>query len=90
MARNARDRSRSLRYDALVKIDTNAPTPTAAADMVVKGKTELLQVLKTAEQHLKRSLAKRLESARFALYTVSKEKGGEIIESSLVPCQLLF
>jgi exodeoxyribonuclease VII large subunit len=48
--------------------DVRAPTPTAAADMVVRGKAELLQALKTAEQQLKRSLTKRLESARFALY----------------------
>ncbi len=48
--------------------DVRAPTPTAAADMVVRNKQELLASLAAADQKLHRSIAKRLEKMRLLLY----------------------
>jgi exodeoxyribonuclease VII large subunit len=48
--------------------DVRAPTPTAAADMVVKGKRDFVETLRGAEQKLVQSMKKRLEGSRFLLY----------------------
>jgi exodeoxyribonuclease VII large subunit len=48
--------------------DVRAPTPTAAADMVVRNKADLAETLSAAEQRLLRSMKKRLEESRFLLY----------------------
>jgi exodeoxyribonuclease VII large subunit len=48
--------------------DVRAPTPTAAADLVVKGKREFADTLRAAEQRLLQSMRKRLEASRFLLY----------------------
>ena len=48
--------------------DLRAPTPTAAADMVVRDKRELLALLSSAEQKLERSLKKRVERVKLLLY----------------------
>jgi exodeoxyribonuclease VII large subunit len=48
--------------------DLRAPTPTAAADMVVRDKRELLASIARAEQKLERSIKKRFERVRLLLY----------------------
>ena len=48
--------------------DLRAPTPTAAADMVVRDKRDLLASLANVEQKLERSLKKRLERVKLLLY----------------------
>ena len=48
--------------------DLRAPTPTAAADMVVRDKRELLASLSNAAQKLERSIKKRVERVRLLLY----------------------
>jgi exodeoxyribonuclease VII large subunit len=48
--------------------DVRAPTPTAAADMVVRDKRELLGSLESAKDKLERSIQKRLERVRLLLY----------------------
>jgi exodeoxyribonuclease VII large subunit len=48
--------------------DVRAPTPTAAADMVVRDKGELKEMLRGVEQRLVGLMRKRLESARLLLY----------------------
>jgi exodeoxyribonuclease VII large subunit len=48
--------------------DLRAPTPTAAADMVVKSKDELYEVLQYKEQQLYQGMKKRLEEAKQLLF----------------------
>ena len=48
--------------------DVRAPTPTAAADMVVRDKGELAEMLRAVAQRLVTLMKKRLESARLLLY----------------------
>jgi exodeoxyribonuclease VII large subunit len=48
--------------------DVRAPTPTAAADLVVKGKQELKDVIQTAKQQLTQSIKKIIADSRFLLY----------------------
>jgi exodeoxyribonuclease VII large subunit len=48
--------------------DVRAPTPTAAADMVVRDKRDLVASLAGAGQKLERSIKKRLERVRLLLY----------------------
>jgi exodeoxyribonuclease VII large subunit len=48
--------------------DVRAPTPTAAADMVVREKREFMATLQGAEQRLIQSIKKRLDSSKFLLY----------------------
>jgi exodeoxyribonuclease VII large subunit len=48
--------------------DVRAPTPTAAADIVVRGKREFAETLQAAEQRLVQAIRKRLEASRFLLY----------------------
>lgn len=48
--------------------DVRAPTPTAAADIVVRGKREFTETLRATEKRLIQSMKKRLESSKFLLY----------------------
>ena len=48
--------------------DARAPTPTAAADMVVRDKREILRLLASTEEKLERSIRKRVERVRLLLY----------------------
>jgi exodeoxyribonuclease VII large subunit len=48
--------------------DVRAPTPTAAADTVVREKRELMELLKGFELRLTHLMKKRLEGSRFLLY----------------------
>ncbi len=48
--------------------DVRAPTPTAAADMVVREKRELLDLLADMERKLLHLMRKRVEGARLLLY----------------------
>jgi len=48
--------------------DVRAPTPTAAADVVVRAKREFAETLQAIEQSLVQSMKRRLESCRFLLY----------------------
>ena len=48
--------------------DARAPTPTAAADMVVRDKREILGLLASTEEKLERSIRKRVERVRLLLY----------------------
>lgn len=48
--------------------DVRAPTPTAAADMVVKDKEELLAAIAAMEEKLKGSMEKRLDGLKLLLY----------------------
>jgi len=47
--------------------DVRAPTPTAAADMVVREKRELVETLRAAEQKLFGAMRKRLEGSKLLL-----------------------
>jgi len=47
--------------------DVRAPTPTAAADMVVREKRELAEMLRGAQQRLVGSMKKRLEASKLVL-----------------------
>jgi exodeoxyribonuclease VII large subunit len=47
--------------------DVRAPTPTAAADMVIPDKAALAETLRVLEQRLKIAMKKRLESSRLLL-----------------------
>ena len=53
--------------------DLRAPTPTAAADIVVRNKLELEQAILDMREHLVKSIKNRLEQARFAFYQVATE-----------------
>lgn len=48
--------------------DVRAPTPTAAADLVVRDKRELQAILRSFDERLQASLRGRVESSRLALY----------------------
>ena len=48
--------------------DVRAPTPTAAADMVVRDKRELLGSLESIKEKVERSIRKRMERIRLLLY----------------------
>jgi exodeoxyribonuclease VII large subunit len=48
--------------------DVRAPTPTAAADVVVRDKRDLTETLRASEQRLIEAMKKRLEGSRFLLY----------------------
>ncbi len=48
--------------------DVRAPTPTAAADIVVKTKSEFVDALRAADERLIGSMRKKLEASRFLLY----------------------
>ena len=47
--------------------DVRAPTPTAAADMVVREKRELVEMLRASEQRLLGAMRKRLEGSKLML-----------------------
>lgn len=53
--------------------DVRAPTPTAAADLVVRSKAEFLEILRGLESRLEQAMRKALERSRLALY-------GEVME----------
>ena len=53
--------------------DVRAPTPTAAADLVVKGKKELLDIIVNMKNALEQNMRGRLEKARFSLYQGAME-----------------
>jgi exodeoxyribonuclease VII large subunit len=53
--------------------DVRAPTPTAAADLVVKGKKELLDIIVNMKNALEQNMKGRLEKARFSLYQGAME-----------------
>lgn len=53
--------------------DVRAPTPTAAADLVVKGKKELLDIIVNMKNALEQNIKGRLEKARFSLYQGAME-----------------
>ncbi len=72
--------------------DVRAPTPTAAADMVVRGKTELLDAIFDTEKKLEKGMAKRIEKSRFLLYqgtTELKEKRDMFTDSRMYLDELL-
>lgn len=48
--------------------DVRAPTPTAAADMVVRAKSEFIDIIDGMKSQLEQGLRSRLERARLALY----------------------
>jgi len=57
--------------------DVRAPTPTAAADVVVRSKTEIIDAILETEKKLEKALRKRIEKARYLLLheaTQLKEK----------------
>ncbi|MCX5805166.1 MAG: exodeoxyribonuclease VII large subunit [Proteobacteria bacterium] len=53
--------------------DLRAPTPTAAADIVVRNKTEFIDVILDMEKKLKKGMSSRLEKSRFLLYQGATE-----------------
>jgi exodeoxyribonuclease VII large subunit len=53
--------------------DIRAPTPTAAADAVVRSKMELLDAITETEKRLERAFKNKLEKARFLLYQGAAE-----------------
>lgn len=53
--------------------DVRAPTPTAAADLVVKDKRELLDIIVNMKNALEQNMKGRLEKARFSLYQGAME-----------------
>ena len=53
--------------------DLRAPTPTAAADLVVKDKRELLDIIVNMKNALRQNMKGRLEKARFSLYQGAME-----------------
>ena len=53
--------------------DVRAPTPTAAADIVVRNKAELIDTILDMENKLKKGINSRLERSRFLLYQGSAE-----------------
>jgi exodeoxyribonuclease VII large subunit len=53
--------------------DVRAPTPTAAADIVVRSKSELLDAILETEKRLERAVKSRVEKARFLLYQGAAE-----------------
>ncbi|MCX5813984.1 MAG: exodeoxyribonuclease VII large subunit [Proteobacteria bacterium] len=53
--------------------DVRAPTPTAAADIVVRNKAEFLDAILDMEKKLKKGISNRLERSRFLLYQGSME-----------------
>jgi exodeoxyribonuclease VII large subunit len=53
--------------------DVRAPTPTAAADLVVPRKQELLDIIATLATDLEQAMRTRLERARFSLYEGAME-----------------
>lgn len=48
--------------------DVRAATPTAAADMAIKGKRELADMLRSTEQRLTALMKKRIEGAKLLMY----------------------
>ena len=48
--------------------DVRAPTPTAAADMVVRAKSEFIDIIDGMKSQLEQGLRSRLERARLSLY----------------------
>lgn len=48
--------------------DVRAPTPTAAADTVVKSKSEFIDVIEEMRSHLEQGMRNRLERCKLALY----------------------
>jgi exodeoxyribonuclease VII large subunit len=48
--------------------DVRAPTPTAAADMVVRAKSEFLDVIEVLRAQLEQGMRNRLERSKLALY----------------------
>ena len=60
--------------------DVRAPTPTAAADMVVREKRELVEMLRASEQRLLGAMRKRLEGSKLLLL---KERRGAEREEGL-------
>ncbi len=53
--------------------DVRAPTPTAAADIVVGNKSDFVDVITDAERKLERAMKAMLEKSRFLLYQESME-----------------
>jgi exodeoxyribonuclease VII large subunit len=53
--------------------DVRAPTPTAAADTVVRSKAELLGAIFETEKRLERSMRNKVEKSRFLLYQGAAE-----------------
>ena len=53
--------------------DVRAPTPTAAADMVVRSKTEVIDVILAIERRLEKGIKNMLERSRFLLYQRASE-----------------
>jgi exodeoxyribonuclease VII large subunit len=53
--------------------DLRAPTPTAAADVVVRDKRELIEMLEGTQNELKQAMNATLERAKFSLYQGAME-----------------
>jgi exodeoxyribonuclease VII large subunit len=53
--------------------DVRAPTPTAAADVVVRSKAEFLDAILETEKRLERAVRSKIEKARFLLYQGAAE-----------------
>jgi exodeoxyribonuclease VII large subunit len=53
--------------------DVRAPTPTAAADMVVRAKSEFTDIIEGMRSHLEQGMRNRLERSRFVLYQHAME-----------------
>lgn len=53
--------------------DVRAPTPTAAADIVVRSKTELLDSILDMEKKLEKGIKNKLEKSKFLLYQGTME-----------------
>jgi exodeoxyribonuclease VII large subunit len=53
--------------------DVRAPTPTAAADIVVRNKAEFVDAIHDMENKLKKGINSRLEKSKFLLYQGSME-----------------
>ncbi len=53
--------------------DLRAPTPTAAADIVVRNKREIEETIETLRERLLRSIRSRLEESKFAFYQVASD-----------------
>jgi exodeoxyribonuclease VII large subunit len=53
--------------------DVRAPTPTAAADVVVRSKAELIDAILETEKRLERAVRSKVEKARFLLYQGTAE-----------------
>jgi exodeoxyribonuclease VII large subunit len=53
--------------------DVRAPTPTAAADIVVRNKAEFLDAILEMEKKLKKGISRKLEKSRFLLYQGAAE-----------------